>query len=180
MRGPLVALVLIASLGCRRTPPEAPVGGEDSVVEPVRPLLVGPGVWADPSLLPIRVEVPAGWEIWPGSDPGEIARLLRRRGVEIRIHASDRNEPRPLPDCAWISHDRVGRHRDVPPLTPASLATCAPLEPDGDAVFSWIGRLGSGFAHVEVHLGPGELVVGRDEALAVLAMMTAISAGDEG
>lgn len=169
--------VLIAA-GCRRAAPEPPVIPEEPVVEPERPLLVGPGTWADPAALPLRVTLPVGWEAWRGRDPGEVARLMRRPGVEIRLLALDTDEPRRLPDCAWVSHDRIGRHRDVPALGEAGLATCKPLEPDGFVVFAWIGSLEGRSVHAELHLGPGELVAGRDEAAAVLGSMTAISAAD--
>jgi hypothetical protein len=165
-------------VGCRRAapPPDPPEVGDGADARP-RALFAGPGLWSDPALAPIRAAVPAGWGVWSDDREGVLVVFRARPGVAVLVVSPRSDAPRALPDCAWVSIDRVGQHRDVPAIAPASLATCAPIEPEDDAVFAWLGRVDGRPLHVEVHLAPGELVQGRDDAAAILGGIEALSDG---
>lgn len=165
--------------GCRRAPPQPEVVGDEGAADPsaARPLLVGPGTWSDTSRVPLEIEVPAGWTLQEGEHRSERLRVTLRDGVFVTVAMPASLDPRASPDCAWVSVDRVGRHRDVPAIAPAALATCRPIEVDGSTIFAWIGQVDGKAVHIELHLGPGELVEGRDQAMPLLGGISAWRAG---
>ncbi len=167
-----------AAAGCRRAapPPDPPAEAASGAARDPGPLAVGPARLVGAGGLPVDVDVPAGWVVRAGTEPAERVVATLRDGVRVILAAPGTATPRELPECRWIQHDLAGRHLDVPALAPAALATCAPVEPDGATVFSWIGVVAGAPLHAEVHLGPGELVAGRDAALALLAGISASGA----
>jgi hypothetical protein len=163
-----VLILGVALVACRRAPPpsEPPTDlVRDSELDAAIPER-GPATWRDGTDLGISVAVPAGWSILLGRTPAERVRFVADAGVEVRLLSGSDGEPRTLDGCAWVSVDHSARHRLIPALEPASLASCAPIEPEGPLVFAWIGRLatGSTWLHVELAVPPGEWVAGQDLA----------------
>lgn len=158
--------------GCRRAPSKAPEVVEPAPPDPRSAGLLQRGTdsaeWSDPALLPLWVPVPRGWELWRGAGPGVWFELRGPGEIQVQLHPGQSSDPREIDGCAWISVDRIGRATDIPALGSAVLATCAPIEPDGDLILSWIGEVAAQTVHIEAHLPPGQWVEGRDLALRIV------------
>ncbi|MBN2798129.1 MAG: hypothetical protein JXX28_03210 [Deltaproteobacteria bacterium] len=168
----MIALLLL--LACPR--PSAPegslgVGVGAEVVPRVEQSQVGPGPWHEVGGL--YLEVPEGWRGWSDASGSLLLSLDHgATGARLELWAFTASEelpgPRPRPGCEVAFLD-TARHRSVPLLDPAVIASCEPLVSGGMRVTGWYGQVAGRELHLELLTPPGRSFEAQTAAAPLLA-----------
>ncbi len=126
------------------------------------------GVWVD-AVYPFSVRIPEGWAVVPGSGGDVRFRTSDTTGeidVEVRAVPGGPREPLPRAGCTWDFVD-TARYRELRLPAPLTVATCSPIEADGERVLGWYFGETDVTYTVEAAIAPGSL----DRALGTLGEM---------
>lgn len=162
-------------LACHKAPPVQPAPPppepEEAKVAPAGEVIDGRFV---DSRAQFSVEVPAGWEVRPGTDdrPLRVVLVHPATGTRVEVWSYEESSatPRPRPGCAWTFEDS-GPYQALRVREELLVATCRPHDPrDPHVLGVYLSRDGRSW-HIETVVPEGALGVGPEAAEAVLMSM---------